>query len=169
MELKEILNNAYTDESMFRVLYERTSSKVFAYLLARTKNRDESLDLLQSVYVSLWRSLKWFRYQSDEEFYGFLFLIARRTLMKTWWKPRHIELTDEYDVAAPDQGGEDYRYLFKSLDKLTKNQRLVIELRYFSDFSFNEIAHALGITEGNAKVLHHRALKVLETRIPHHE
>lgn len=170
MELREILNNAHTDESMFRALYERTSPQVFRYILTRTRRRDESLDILERVYTSLWQSLKGFRYQSDDAFYAFLYTIVRRMIWRMNWGQRTtVELTDDYDIAAPEEMREDYRFLFAALATLPTKQRLVIELRYFSDFSFNEIAHALGITEGNAKVLHHRALAKLQTHIPHHE
>jgi RNA polymerase sigma-70 factor (ECF subfamily) len=44
------------------------------------------------------------------------------------------------------------------LSKLSPNYRRVLELRFLQGCSLKETAQAMGITEGNAKVLQHRAL-----------
>ncbi len=163
MEFEKIIQNAYTDTASFRALYERTVSKVFRYLLTRTGNRDLALDITQDVYVSLWKSLPKFVYRDDAHFYGFLFTVVRRRLFRaTFGRGKSVELTDEYDIGVPETEQEDYRYLVRAVHTLPDKQQLVIQLRYFSDFSFKEIAAALATTEGNAKVIHHRAIHALE-------
>ena len=167
MELQSILENAHTDDAMFRKLYDLTVNKVFHYLLIRTGDRDVAKDVTQDVYAALWRALAGFKYSSDEEFYGFLFTIVRRTLARSRrlrvGETHALRLEDGFDIAAPVEEHEDYRRLLAHLATLSHNQQLVIKLRYFSDFSFKEIASALGMSENNAKVLHHRALERLHT------
>jgi RNA polymerase sigma factor (sigma-70 family) len=164
MKLEPLLAKAAADESAFKLLYEFTADKVFRYFLARTGGRQESLDLMQNTYAELWKGLRRFTYQSDEQFYGYLFTIARRMMIKSWRLHKTsapLELAE--GIIAEGEGREDYRALFAGVDTLAQKQRLVIRLRYFSDFSFAEIALALGTTENNAKVLHHRALQALQS------
>lgn len=164
MKLETLLAQAATDENSFRLLYEGTADKVFRYFLARTGSRQESLDLMQGTYVELWKGLPRFRYQSDEQFYGYLFTIARRMTIKSWRLHKMsapLELAE--GVIAEGSQSEDYRALRNGIDALKPKQQMVIKLRYFSDFSFSEVALALGITENNAKVLHHRALESLQS------
>lgn len=164
MKLEPLLAQAAADESSFKLLYEFTADKVFRYFLARTGSRQESLDLMQNTYAELWKGLGRFRYQSDDQFYGYLFTIARRMMIKSWRLHRvsaPLELAE--GIIAEGETREDYRSLVAGVDALGHKQRLVIRLRYFSDFSFAEIAIALGITENSAKVLHHRALQALQS------
>lgn len=165
MKLAPLLAKAATDEASFRLLYESTAEKLFRYFLARTSSRQESLDLMQNTYIELWKGLKRFQYQSDEQFYGYLFTIARRMTIKSWRLHKaSVPLELAEGVIAESAKQEDYRALFAGVNSLGSKQQLVIKLRYFSEFSFAEIALALGITENNAKVLHHRALSALQNR-----
>ncbi|MDO8601984.1 MAG: sigma-70 family RNA polymerase sigma factor [bacterium] len=164
MKLETLLAQAVADEASFKLIYEMTTDKVFRYFLARTGNRHESLDLTQNTYTELWKSLSKFVYRSDEHFYGYLFTIARRQMMKSWRLFKaNVSLEQAEDIIVAGDNREDYRKLFAGVDTLPHKQKLVLRLRYFSDFSFAEIALALSITESNAKVLHHRAIEALQT------
>lgn len=165
MKLEPLLAKAAADESSFKLLHELTADKVFRYFLARAGSRQESLDLTQNTYLELWKGLPRFVYQSDEHFYGYLFTIARRVMIRSWRLTKPSAPTLEgLDIIAPGESREDYRKLLAGVALLKSKQRLIIKLRYFSDFSFAEIASALGITENNAKVMHHRAIKALQTK-----
>ena len=56
------------DEIAFRELYERLNNTLFKYIVSRTKSRDDAMDLLQDVFIDLWRGLQKFSYKSE----GFL-------------------------------------------------------------------------------------------------
>ena len=58
---------------------------------------------------------------------------------------------EETDGAAEKVG--------RIMDLLSANYRQVLELRFLKGYSLKETAQAMGITEGNAKVLQHRALQ----------
>src|SRR5688500_5491193 len=112
MKLETLLKGAVADETSFKLLYNLTVDKIFRYFVVRTRSREESLDLTQSVYTELWRSLPRFTYQSDEHFYGFLFTIARRTMVRSWRiTKRETPLADDLDLRAPETEKEDYRML----------------------------------------------------------
>ncbi len=165
MNIKELTQLATTSDQGFKELYLGTIDKLFPFVLLRSQDRDLALDICQEVYVDLWKQMSRFVYTSDEEFFGYLFLIARRKLYKHRRALREIVPLDEnYDIpdstAAPPQ---DYRHLLSAVAKLKDRERQVVELRYFADNSFAEIAQMLGIAEGNAKVIHHRAIAHLQT------
>ena len=60
-------------------------------------------------------------------------------------------------------------FLLRQVERLGDNERLCLELRYFGDLSFSQIAENMGIKENNAKVLHHRAIIKLREFIPNYE
>lgn len=166
MELENIIKNAHKDDASFKLLYDQTIGKVFQFLLVRTKSRQVALDITQEVYMSLWQNLSRFSYVDDAHFYGYIFTIARRKLFRNFFKiKRTVSIDESYDIEAPSEEREDYRKLLREVDSLNEKQRSVISLRYFSDFSFTQIANTLSITENNAKVLHHRAIEKLKKKI----
>lgn len=168
--LKELLEKATYDELAFRDIYENTVDRVFGYVLVRVGNRDNAKEITQEVYLSLFQSFPNFRYESDEAFYGFLWKITRRQIIKSRRKKRvkTVPFLPEYDIPE-EESYEDYQYLIHALQNLKETYRAVIELRYFQHYSFHEIANSLGITETNAKVIHQRAIHKLRESIRTHE
>ena len=170
MELETIVANAKKDEAGFRVLYEHTADMVFAYLLSRVRDRQQASELMQDVFVSLWKSIGRLHYRSDAEFYGYMFTIVRREVSRARRSMKDtVSIEECYDIPSDDAAPEDYRHLLRVVESLPEKQRLVITLRYFSDLPFQEIAAMLGITENNAKVIHHRAVELLHTTLATYE
>jgi RNA polymerase sigma-70 factor (ECF subfamily) len=170
MDLEKIIKRAKDGDAGFRELYDGTFDRVYAYVLARTHSKFDTSEICQDIYVSLWKSLQRFEYISPAHFWGFLWTVVRRELIRARAKIKTtVSLEDIYDIPDEPEHHEDYRYLLESLEFLKERQRLVLELRYFSDLTFSEVAQMLGISESNAKVLHHRAIEALKSKFPHYE
>jgi len=164
MNLETLIAKAAEDEASFKLLYDTTVKKIFRYFMARTGSRDTSIDLTQDVYIALYKGLSRFEYQSDEQFFGYLFTIAKRTHIRNWHSIKDtVPLLEEYDLEDVREEKEDYRKLLSEVEKLKDKQKMVIKLRYFSDLNFKDIASALSISENYAKVLHNRAIQSLQT------
>lgn len=162
-ELKDLLERAKEDENAFREIYEFTIDRVFQYVFLRVKDRSLAKDVVQEIYISLWKSIPKFSFRSEEEFQGFLWKIVKRRIIKSRKKIRgSVSIEEIYDIPYEQDFNEDYRFLLKAVSLLKERMRLVVELRYFGGQSFRDVAQTLGISESNAKVLHHRAIKILE-------
>ena len=160
MNLEQSLNLARADNTAFKEIYDLTISRVYSFVLLRVRNKDLALDICQDTYLSLWQSLPNFTYMGDSQFYAFLFKVARRQLIRARTKVRvTVEFDEAYDIPSEDREKEDYRVLLGKIRNLKENERLCIELRYFKDLKFQEIAEILGVSENNANVLTHRAIK----------
>lgn len=161
--LGELLERAKTDENAFREIYEFTIDRVFRYVLLRVRKKEDVKDVVQEIYLSFWKSLPKFKYISDEHFYGFLWQVARRRIIKSRLRSVvTVPLEEIYDLPSDESPKEDYRHLLQKISNLREKERLVVELRYFGNNSFAEIAQILNITETNAKVLNHRAISALK-------
>ena len=55
--------------------------------------------------------------------------------------------------------------LLVELDHCTGDQKMVIIMRYFQEFSIAETAEVLKWTEGKVKTTQHRAIKALRERL----
>jgi len=163
------------DEKAFQVLYNHLSDPLFRYILARTKDRDDTFDVMQDVFVDLWKGLQRFSYQSEGQFYGFVFTITKRKLSKHYRLiKKHGDLSymdhidDLYEI-MPIETKDDLRVTIEATEQLKNKYKEVIELRYWSDLSFADIAKLLGEKETTVKVRHHRAIKQLEEIIKRYE
>lgn len=151
------------DKIAFQGLFDMLSDRLFTYALAHTKNRDDALDLVQDTFIDLWNALKKFRYKNDESFYGFVFLILKRKLYRHYSKRvQSVEFDEKYITDNYTLEVEDYRYLEKIMSTLPQKYQELLKLRYWSAFSFKEIAAVMNVKEGTAKVWHHRAINKLQ-------
>jgi RNA polymerase sigma factor (sigma-70 family) len=168
-----VLSSTEGDEYAFHLLYERLSDPLFKYVLSRTKDRDDALDILQDIFVDLWKALENFSYESEGEFYGFVFTITKRKLGKHYKQKRPTELFDEnileHSESRDVELADDIRVLMEAVSKLKDTYRTVIELRYWSGLTFGEIGKLLQEKETTVKVRHHRALKMLDDIISTYE
>lgn len=180
MEQKAILRECILqasggDRDAFRGVFDAANDKVFRFLLGQLGDREQALDTLQDVFIDLWKGLPRFKWKSEEEFWGFVFLIARRKVYAYRKNEQHrpVDLDNEtleflHEATSPEVSEhEDYRILEGALKKMSKLSSEVISLRYWSELSFREIALATNTTENTAKVRHHRAIKELQAYLPH--
>lgn len=160
------------DTRAFQELSRHFDDRVLAYLSARLRSRDDALDLLQHVLIDLWKGIKEFRYSSDPEFFGFVFLIARRRLYRSWGEDESLSLDEvpesEYLDTTPTTEGlaTDIEEALHALDKVAQE---IVSLKHWSRYSFKEIGEMLGMEEGAIRVRHHRAMKRLATLLKDYE
>lgn len=160
------------DEHAFHALFDMHADKIFSYAFSRVGDRDASKDITQDTFIALWHSLPSFSYQGEEAFLGFIFVIAKRRIMKHYTaqtKERTHTVPLDQDEKETGDGHlvtyDEYRELAAGLTRLNQKYQEVLRLRYWGTLSFLEIGEALGIAENAARVLHHRALKKLRAAI----
>ncbi len=162
------------DRGAFRRAYEHSNDKVFRFLLGQLGDRELALDTLQDVYIDVWKALPKLQIKSDGECWGFLFIVARRKVYAARDKRLRADVlvyTETFDflhegeTQSPERR-DDARVLHLSLSSISQISQEVLNLRYWSELSFKEIALVLGTTENAAKVRHHRALKELQAHLP---
>jgi RNA polymerase sigma-70 factor (ECF subfamily) len=168
-----VISSAEGDEYAFHLLYERLSDSLFKYILSRTKDRDDAIDILQEVFIDLWKAFQTFTYASESEFYSFIFVITKRKLGKHYKTKRISEPFDENILEHSNQLNvgqiDDARTLLKAIEGLSEKYRTVVELHYWSGLTFGEIGKLVGDKETTVKVRHHRAIKMLEVFYQKHE
>lgn len=166
-DLKTLIEKAKKNDDSFREIYLLTVDRVFGYVFLRLKNKETAKDVVQEVYLALWQSLSKFVFSSEQEFWGFLWKIVRSKVFRARKKKlvNTCGLEEALLLRDNTEFNEDYRFLFRAIDGLKEKQKVILELRYFQGFSFAEVANAVGLSETNVKVIHHRALKLLANKL----
>lgn len=135
-------------------------------------NHDDSKDVLQEVFLRVWRSIDQFK--GDSKLFTWLFRIAtNESLRFNERKQKQLknqmslqEMLEKEMEASPFISGEEIQIaLQKAIFKLTEKQRLVFNMHYFDELDYSDIAEILETTANNVKVLYHYAKNSIEAEL----
>lgn len=147
-------------------LLSQHESLVYNHCLRMTGHAHDAYDLMQEVFVSVYKSLPSFKGQS--QFKTWLFKIAQARCADHFRKQRHFSDLESVDEAVhtphcPVQSAADNQHIYDALQALPFEQRQVVELKFFQHFTFDEIAEQLDISSNTVKSRLYSALGKLKT------
>ena len=175
----ELIERAITGhEIAFTRLYDTHYDRVYRYILRLVRSVEDAEDLTQKVFLQAWRGLSRYR-RTQSPFVAWLIAIAHNLTM-SFFRSRKVNRSLEGDlpeaveppapVAAIADLGEQ-ELVRDAILRLNPEQQQVVTMRFFEGFECGEIAAAIGKSEGNVRVIQHRALQklrgVLEERESH--
>jgi RNA polymerase sigma factor (sigma-70 family) len=185
-ELSQLLaRSGLGDRQAFGKLYELTSGHLYAVVLRIQRDRTLAEDLLQEVYVSVWKAAAGFDAAQSQPL-TWLTSIARNraidSLRRAQTQPQTVSTTpvDDDDAdpidATPDASpgpmdllarASDARQLSRCMDGLTAQQRQSVALAFFDGLSHAEVAEHLREPLGTVKSWVRRALMSLKSCLEH--
>ena len=157
------------DTRAFEVLVRRYQRPVLGIARRFTRDQDEAEDLAQRAFINAaGRAFGWRGGSFKSWLFRIVVNLAKNHLRDTARFDRSEEAAEreavptESDAHERLERGEEREALRRACAKLPKRQREVLLLRIDGDLPFAEIASALGITEVNAKVNFHHAVRKLK-------
>ncbi len=156
------------DEVAAAELVRRHAQALARFLAVQGAPDGELEDLAQDAFFKAFRGLAGFR--GGASFRTWLFTIGSNLLKdrrRQWRRHQVLELTSEVadpgaDPASEAEAGWAADRLAEGLTKLARLQREVFLLRAQQGLEYPEVAQALGISEGAARVHYHHAVKRLK-------
>jgi RNA polymerase sigma-70 factor (ECF subfamily) len=159
------------DVAAFETLFQQYKKLVFknAYLITGAK--EDAEDVLQDVFVSVWRSRRTFN-PSKGNLTTWLHRITVNKCMERRRK-KNLALVSLEGVDLPETKSTDevliskqeYQRLIEAMNALDTKHRAVLVLRYFNDLSYEEIASTVGIPLGTVKSRINQGLKLLRGQL----
>jgi len=166
----EIIRLAKTDKHYFGKLYDVYFDSIFRFVFKRLGGlEDVAADLTQQTFMKAMANMN--RYQDRGlPFSSWLYRIAQnevsmyfRKQKKTRSVPidegRVTEMATEANIPMSYMSQDEQEKLIDILNMLNEGHMDLIELRFFQEMSFRQIAEIYNITEANAKM---RVYRVLE-------
>ncbi len=161
------------DTVAFEQLFQRYRPAIRQLYLQRTSGNDaDTDDLLQETFVKVYLNLA--RYDPTYTFGQWIYTIARNAFID-FLRKRHGEVSLEalpgssYLVPAaleptPEERvirAQQHTRLMELLERLSPRYRRLVELRFLSEYSYEEISAELGLPMGTVKTQIHRAREQL--------
>ncbi len=160
------------DQTAFAELVTRYQTAVFNMAYRMLGNPSEAEDAAQEVFVRAWNQLHTF--QLDRRFSTWLLSIASHYCIDLLRRRKPSAPLDDVALFLPSNEpepeelalrNEQSRMVLELLNTLPDKYRSVTVLRYYNDLSYDEIAHATGLTESAVKTQLHRARKMLAEQL----
>lgn len=156
-EIRWVLRAQAGDRVAFDQLLQTVQTPLYRYIVSLTNDAALAEDILQEVFVLIYRKLGWLR--EAELFRAWAYRIATRETFK-WlkrerrWKEQ--ERDEELLQAIPALQDEPFAaellpQLPNLLARLSPASRAVIVLHYLHELTLDEIAAVLGIALGTVK------------------
>lgn len=160
-------------------LVRRYESRVYNQGLRLMGNSADAMDLVQEVFLGVYRNLH--RFRGDAKFSSWVFRIAHNKAVDLNRRKRILagalssgteDDQDPMDAVPGDARSEPDNSLLQFeqnqntmalLMQLPFEQRLIVELKVFQGLTFEEIAQMQDISENTAKTRFYTALRKLKT------
>jgi RNA polymerase sigma-70 factor (ECF subfamily) len=148
-------------------LVRRYEGRIYNYGLRLTGNGSDAMDLMQDVFLGVFRNLHRFRGDAVD-------LNRRKKLLQGYSTSHDDSQGSESRLADPDPNSEpdrrfaqaqQNRHIQRLLRKLPMEQRLIVELKIYQSMTFEEIALAQEISENTAKTRFYAALRKLKNSL----
>lgn len=140
---------------------KRNNQRLFLIALSFTQNHSDAEDILQNVFLKLWKYEKTF--ESDTHIDKWLTLVCvneSKNYIKSPFRKRNVSL-GEINEAYTFKEDDSYD-LFNAVMSLPKKERIVIHLFYYEDMTIKDISSVLKVKESSVKTRLHRARKKLK-------
>lgn len=138
---EDLLRN-YQEGSLksFESFYDKNYKLVFHYLLSRVPSSEIAEDLLQDSFLKLHKSIM--SYNPKQKALPWLFTIVRNTLIDFYRKKKElpVENMDLYKSESSGKKTQEKEELEELLKSLSKEDRRIIENRFFKEKTYEEMA-----------------------------
>ncbi len=161
----QILQRSKKDPKAFGMLYEKHFDRIFNFIYRQTDDEDLTSDLCSQTFLIALNNLDKYEFRGVP-FSAWLYKIASNEVNKHYRKLKHdkvfsieeMRVRELMEMANEGWDEELIQQLLRYLKELPTEMLEVLELRFFEDKDFKEIAFILDITESGAKMRTYRAL-----------
>ena len=173
-EDNDLVLRAKTQAGALGRLYEMYYERIFRFCVHRLFNKEIAEDVTSAVFLQVARGIRGFKGRSEQDFRNWLYAIAanqanayiRRTSRR---KKLLAEAAGSIRPAragsADTSFGPDWPRLYAAILKLKPQHQTIVTLRFFENFSYEQIAQILDAKEATLRVTLHRILNQLRNQL----
>lgn len=152
------------------MLVRTYQQRVYWHVRKMVIDHDDADDLTQEVFIKIHRYIESFR--EDAQLFTWIYRIATNECLTFLQKKKRRffmpigdvegELTAKIDSSPDITGDEIQKKLQKALLRLPDKQRVVFNMKYFEDLSYEEMSEITSTSVGALKASYHHAVKKIE-------
>jgi RNA polymerase sigma-70 factor (ECF subfamily) len=167
----ELFRQAESREKAFTMLVKKYQERLYWHIRRILVNHEDTDDLLQNVFIKVWRHLDDFKQAS--EIFTWMYRIATNTSLTFLRDKKQLRGTkslSDYDNyfenTIKSEAGFDVKKLEWKLQmaihSLPEKQKIVFNLRYYDEMPYEKMSEVLETSVGALKASYHLAAKKIE-------
>jgi RNA polymerase sigma factor (sigma-70 family) len=169
-ELLVKIRNPETRNYGFNMLVRSYQQRIYWHVRKMVIDHDDADDLTQEVFIKIHRYIDTFR--EDSQLFTWIYRIATNECLTFLDKKKRKfflpindvagELSAKLDSSSHVSGDEIQMKLQKALLTLPDKQRVVFNMKYFEDLTYEEMSEITTTSVGALKASYHHAVKKIE-------
>lgn len=167
-EILNLLADPQQEEKGFKLLMNKYQKPLYWHIRRMIGNHDDANDVLQNTFIKVFKSIN--RFESKSKLYTWLYKIATNETITfiNKQKRKQTEAIDNnekaYHLKAVDSvdGDELIKRLKTAISLLPEKQKMVFNMRYYDEMTYDQISQILGTSVGGLKASYHHAVKKIE-------
>jgi RNA polymerase sigma-70 factor (ECF subfamily) len=169
-ELLLQLSQPKSRSGAFSIVVRTYQERLYWHIRKMVLSHEDANDVLQNTFMKAWNGIDGFR--GDSQFSTWLYRIATNETLTflTSKRMRTQNSIDDVDETLLQNlqadtyfnGNELQMKLQKAILTLPEKQRLVFNMKYFDDITYEEMEAILGTSVGALKASYHYAVKKIE-------
>ncbi len=173
---KEILKLFHSDDSRdygFNLLVKKYQEQIYRNIRRIVIDHEDANDIVQNTFIKIFKNLDNFKQKS--ELFTWIYKIATNeslSFLKSKRKRYLLPLTNVEHILSEElhddnffSGDEILLKLQKAILTLPEKQRIVFNMKYYDELSYEDISKVLGTSVGALKASYHFAVKKIEKYI----
>lgn len=169
-ELQILLSQPTKRDGAFSMLVRLYQERLYWHIRKMVLLHDDANDVLQNTFLKAWKGLDGFRGESKLSTWLYRIATNETLTFLTNKRMRNISSMDDVeDVLLQNLRADSYfngteiqLKLQEAILTLPEKQRLVFNMKYFEDITYEEMEAILGTSVGALKASYHHAVKKIE-------
>lgn len=153
------------NSNAFEILLSRYQSKVYSYIYLIVRSKELAEDIFQDTFIKAISTIQQGRYVESGKFLGWVNRIAHNLIIDNFRRVKNENTFSadgfEFDIVNSSKLSEKsiedvlsneqvFNDVVKLIDYLPETQRTVVQMRFFEDLSFKEIAEKTDVSINTA-------------------
>lgn len=170
---KELIEKIKVDKDYFKELYKRYLDKTYNFVYSKVQDKQIAEDLVSDSWFKIVKKIDNFKPSEDYQVSVWIFKIVRNNMFDYFKKNKNVILEkseeilnfiedDRVNLNKNIENEFVREIIFEELKNLSKQEREIINLKYYSDLKNNEISKLLNIKEKSVSWALSKGLKKLE-------
>lgn len=146
-------------QKVFLDLIEPLKPRLFGFAWRMLRNREDARDAMQDLLLKLWNNRKTLETSGNIKTYAFTALyhdcidrLRKRNRFRLVTGSDLMEIKDHVKIDRDLENSDLIRQIRVAMDNLPPKQKVILELRDFQDFDYEEIARMMGMTVNAVRV-----------------
>ncbi|MFK7775718.1 MAG: RNA polymerase sigma factor [Saprospiraceae bacterium] len=169
-EILDLLQNDINVEQAFKWLVLKYQERLYGHIRRMVNEHEDANDVIQNTFIKVFRNIK--KFEGNAQLYTWLYRIAtnetitflnkKKRKATTSIDDRDLDMANRLSADSYFDGNLAQSKLKRAIEILPEKQKLVFNMRYFEEMTYQEISNILKTSVGGLKASYHHAVKKIE-------